>query len=598
MNESLHFYPILVLLCAAVVVVAIFRKLNASAVLGYLVAGAVVGPGGIGLIPDNTMTRGIAEFGVMFLLFIIGLELSWERLSAMRKHVFFVAFAQVAATSWLIAAALMFAGVSFAASLIIGGALALSSTALVMQLLQDKRQGSSPLGRLSLAVLLIQDLAAVPLLVIVPAMASSDLSLLGHELLVVCVKASLALGAILLVGQLLLGKLYRAVASVENPEIFTALTLLIVLGTGFITHEMGLSLPLGAFLAGLLLAETEYRHQVEADVMPFKGIFLGLFFMVIGMSVNFTTLGEQVVLIFTIALAIMSSKAVIVIILCRMFTFPFSVAVQAGLLLSQGGEFAFIVFTQALGNGLIDADWAQILTLAVVMTMALTPVAMAIGEQFARRSESRRRRGAEDLTKEMSDISNHVLILGFGRVGQTIAKLLSTENIPYVAVDTQVSTVVRARKIGLPVYYGDGSRREVLHAIGVERALAGIITLNNAEAAERAVRGMRSATSALPIITRARDLKDVQALEAAGANVAVSEMFEASLQLGGALLKSVGVAEHEISRLTELFRDSDYALARGTLEVKSGDMSDSQKQVQFQQSSVSSSVRGKQEFDI
>lgn len=569
MNETLHLYPVLVLLAAAVLVVALFRKLRASPVLGYLVAGAVVGPGGIGFIPDVANTRDISEFGVMFLLFVIGLELSWERLRTMRPHVLAVAIAQVIITTLVLAFGLHVAGVSGKAALIVGGGLALSSTALVMQMMEARSQTASQLGRLSLAVLLAQDLAAIPLLVMIPAFAHPDVSIL-QELLALGGKAALALGLILLLGRLMLGGVYRAVASLETPEISSALTLLLVLGTGVLTHEAGLSLPLGAFLAGLLMAETEYRHQVEADVLPYKGILLGLFFMATGMSINLTTVWHYFPLILTLAMGIMALKAALIIVLCRLFTIRFSVAVQAGLLLSQGGEFAFIVFNLAASNHLISPLWAEVITSAVTLTLALTPLAVAMGEQFARRSETRRKRDAEDLLAEMMDVQNHVIILGFGRVGQTIAKLLSAENVPYIAIDSQVSTVLRARKIGLPVYFGDGSRREVLHAIGVERARAAIVTLNDATAAERAVRSIRAA-GGLPIISRARDLKDVQALESAGANIAVSEMFEASLQLGGALLKSLGIGEHEILRITEIFRDSDYALARGTLEVRPGD---------------------------
>lgn len=566
MNESLHLHPVIILLAAAVFAVALFRRCNASPMLGYLCAGAIVGPGGIGLIPDVAHTRDLSEFGVMFLLFVIGLELSWERLRDMRRQVFAVAFAQVIITTLLFTFALEFAGIGNKISLVIGGALALSSTAMVMQLLEDKNQNASAMGRLALTVLLVQDLAAVPLLVIIPAFSNPDASLL-NELATLGGKAVLALGAIFLVGRLLLGRLYRAVASLDNAEVFTALTLLLVLGTGYLTHQAGLSLPLGAFMAGLLMAETEYRHQVEADVLPYKGLFMGLFFMAIGMSVDLATAWNELSLIFVIALGIMSLKASLIIVLCRFFSLPFSLAVQTGLLLSQGGEFAFIVFRLASDNGLLPPHWSQIITIAVTVTMVLTPLAILFGEQFARRSEHRRRRGAEDLREEMTDIKNHVIILGFGRVGQTIAKLLSAEDIPYIAIDSQVSTVLRARKIGLPVYYGDGSRREVLQALGVERAQAAIITLNNAEAAERAVRGIRMTVASLPIIARAHDLKDVLALEAAGADLAVSEMFEASLQLGGSLLKSLGIGDREIARITEIFRDRDYAMARGTLEV-------------------------------
>lgn len=598
LHESAHLETILVFLAAAVLAVAMFRKLNASPVVGYLMAGALIGPHGIGFIPDSGSTSQIAEFGVMFLLFIIGLELSWERLQAMRRNVFGVAVAQVLICTAIATSGLHALGLSYKVAAVIGGALSLSSTALVMQILEEKQQNASQLGRLSLAVLLVQDLAAVPLLVVIPVLAHPEMSL-GRELFELGGKAALALGLILLTGRMLLGHLFRVIASLDTPEISTAFTLMLVLGTGYVTQLAGLSLPLGAFLAGLLMAETEYRHQVEADVLPFKGLFLGLFFMATGMSVSIGSLLQNFPLIIAFTLSIMLLKTAVIGCLCRLFSFSSTLAVQAGLLLSQGGEFAFIVFSLAENNQLIPPHLGEAITVAVTLSMALTPLAVALGNGFARRSEQRRKRGAEDLMEEMTDIKNHVIILGFGRVGQTIAKFLSAENIPYIAIDSQVSTVLRARKIGLPVYYGDASRREVQQAIGVDRARAAIITHNDTIAAERAARGMRAAVPGMPIIARARGLREVQALEASGANIAVSEMFEASLQLGGALLKCIGIAEHEILRITQMFRDSDYALARGTMDVRPGDATSPHSgKVGFGKAAISASLTDIHDFEI
>lgn len=571
MNETLPLHSIIVLLATAVVVVALFRKFKASAVAGYLAAGALVGPGGFQVLSHTPTTKAIAEFGVMFLLFVIGLELSWERLRNMRARIWFIALLQVLITACVFATGLRVAGAAMNVSIAMGGALALSSTAFVVQLLKDQGQTNSPLGRLGLAILLVQDLAAVPLLAIIPTFANPNISL-QHELLSLAGKAALATGLILLFGRLLLGRVYGIVASLHTPEIMTALTLLVVMGTGMATHYAGLSLPLGAFLAGLLMAETEYRHQVEADVLPYKGLFLGLFFMATGMSIDIGTLWQNGIVIASLTLGSMAVKALVLFVICQIWSLPIGLSISAGLTLSQGGEFAFILFQMMTETKLLSSEWSQILTMVVTFTMVLTPTAVSLGQYAARRAEPKRRRNAEELQSEMTDITNHVIILGFGRVGQTTAKLLSAESIPYIAVDAQVSTVLRARKIGLPVYFGDGSRQEVLRAIGADRARAAIITLNNADAAEFAVRSIRAGNAQLPIIARAKDLKDVLSLEAAGADIAVSEMFESSLQLGGALLKSIGVAELEITRILDLFRSGDYALARGTLEVKRGDI--------------------------
>jgi CPA2 family monovalent cation:H+ antiporter-2 len=570
MPETQHLPVVLILLAAAVLIVALFRKLRVSPVLGYLVAGALIGPGGIRLITDVGGTAAIAEFGVVFLLFIIGLELSWERLTVMRKQTFFVGIAQIVITTFVLAGGFHFMGFNMETSIIIGGGLALSSTALVLQLIAEYTRKASQIGRLSLAVLLIQDLAVVPLLVMVPAIAQHSQSL-AMELGNVFFKAIIALFLIFFLGRILLRPLYRLVASLHNPEIFTALTLFVVLGTAWLTDQAHLSLALGAFMAGLLMAETEYRHQVEADVMPYKGLFLGLFFMAVGMRIDTQIMMHHLPLIIGLAIWLMLTKSLILYALCRLFGFGITLSAEAGLLLSQGGEFAFILFGLAAGEHFITNELAQTLMMVVTLTMALTPFAAALGRWVTQRRDLKKQAPAEDSAHEMMDIRNHVIILGFGRVGQTIAKLLSAEGIHYIALDMQPGTVAQAKKIGLPVYYGDGSRREVLNAIGIERASAAIVTVNEPVAAEHMVRALRNAVKALPIIARAHDLQRVLLLEAAGANVAVSEMFEASLQLGGALLKSLGIADQEILRIIEIFRDRDYALARGTLEVKAGE---------------------------
>jgi monovalent cation:H+ antiporter-2, CPA2 family len=566
MHDLSHLPVILILLAAAVVIVALFRKLHASPVLGYLAAGAIIGPSGSGLISNVDTIGAIAEFGVVFLLFIIGLELSWERLRTLRRQIFTLGMLQLILTAGILAAGMAVSGMPGEAAFIAGGGLALSSTALVLQLIEEHQQKASQLGRLSLAVLLAQDLGVIPLLVLVPVLAHSQGGV-STDLINVTVKAASALVIIVLIGRLLLKPLYRAIASLGNPEIFTAFTLLVALGTGWLTSQAGLSLTLGAFLAGILVAETEYRHQVEADVMPYKGLFLGLFFMAVGMSANLAIGWQAFPLIVSLAILLMTVKSLIVFVLCRALGYRIGSSLQTGLMLSQGGEFAFVLFTLAEANGFIPLQTAQLLILVVTASMVLTPFAAMLGRMLAFRIDPLRGQSAEDSLIEMTDLSDHVIILGFGRVGQTVAKLLSAENRLYIALDTQVGLVSTARTIGLPVYYGDGSRREVLQAIGVDRASAAIVTVNDPEAGRRAVRALRTASSTLPIIARAVDLEGVLGLEGAGANIAVSERFEASLQLGGALLESLGVDEHEIHRIIQLFRSRDYALARGTLEV-------------------------------
>jgi len=565
MPETHHLPIVLVLLATAVMIVALFGRLRVSPVLGYLVAGAIIGPGGTGFIHDAADISALAEWGVMFLLFIIGLELSWERFHAIRLQAFMLGILQVILTTFALTIILSFMGFTPEAATIIGGGLALSSTALVLQLIAEHNQKASQLGRLSLAVLLIQDLAVVPLLALIPALGNKAA---GAVLLILGIKAAIALALIFFAGRILLRPLYKLIASQGNPEIFTALTLLVVLGTGWLTSMAGLSLALGAFMAGLIMAETEYRHQVEADVMPYKGLFLGLFFMAVGMSIDTGVIWQHLQLILSLSLGLMALKALIILVLCRYLSIGTALSVQAALLLAQGGEFAFILFKLAGQHAFITPGSAEILTIVVAVSMALTPFAATLARRLTLRIEHIKRRKAEDAIEETTDMRDHIIILGFGRVGQTIAKLLSAEGMNYIALDMQIATVSKARKIGLPVYYGDGSRSTMLHAIGVERAAAAIVTVNESFAAEASVRALRASAPNLPIIARGHDLKRVTRLEAAGANVAISEMFETSLQLGGALLKSIGVGDQEITRIVQLFRDHDYALARGTLEGK------------------------------
>ncbi|HEU5047394.1 MAG TPA: monovalent cation:proton antiporter-2 (CPA2) family protein [Rickettsiales bacterium] len=564
--ETEHLPIVIILLAAAVLAVSLFRKLRISPVLGYLAAGCIIGPGGIRIIPDIEGTSAIAELGVVFLLFMIGLELSWERLKTISKQAFLLGALQIVVTTSVIALALNLWGLKTETAIIIGSGLAMSSTAMVMQLLTEYNRKASQLGRVALAVLLVQDLAVVPLLVLVPALAQGHSSV-TLELLIVAAKAAVALAAIFVLGRILLRPLYRLIASLDHGEIFTALTLLVVLGTGWLTYRAGLSLALGAFIAGLLMAETEYRHQVEADVMPYKGLLLGLFFMSVGMSADLEIIWKHLPFILGAAIALIAVKALLIMGASRLLGFGTATSIQAGCLLAQGGEFSFILFRIAAETKFMTSATAEILTLIVITSMALTPLSAWIGKLLSSKAERQRKRKAEDATSEMADIRDHVVILGFGRVGQTIAKLLSAENINYIAIDMQISTVAKAKKIGLPVYYGDGSRREVLQAIGAERASAAIVTYKSAAFAEKAVHGIRSVNARLPIIARAVDVNAIVSLEAAGANVAISEMFETSLQLGGALLKSIGISEQEISRIVTIFRDRDYALAQGAIDV-------------------------------
>ena len=558
---------ILVLLAAAVLVVAVFRLLKLSPVLGYLVAGAAIGPHGFSVIKNVEQTAGVAEFGVVFLLFMIGLELSLERLQAMRKLVFGFGSAQVVLTAVVLGGIALFFGLKLGPVVIVAGGLALSSTAIVLQVIEETGQKSSQVGRISLAVLLMQDLAVVPLLVLVPLLGShgSDISI-GSALLDAGLKAVAAMVVIMIAGRLLLRPVFSVVASFQNSELFLATTLLVVLGTAWLTSMAGLSLALGAFIAGLLVAETEFQHQVEADITPYRGLLLGLFFMTVGMSVDYQLLIHKLWLIAGLSLGLMVIKAGIIIGLFRLFHFRIGAAVQTGLLLSQGGEFAFVLFGLAAEKQVIGQEFTQILLVVTTVTMALTPLAAIVGKKLAevleKRSAPHHRIDPNELHAEAHDLDQHVIICGFGRIGQTVAKLLTAEGIGFIALDTDPLNVQIGKKRGKPVYYGDATRADVLEIVGVTRARAAIVALKDMAMAEKAVKALAATNPDLSILARTRDLEKFSQMEDAGAHVTVSELFEGSLQLGGALLRILGVPDHEIMRVIEIFRARNYALTR------------------------------------
>lgn len=568
MTGHVQLYQIAIFLCAAVLIVAICRLLRLSPVIGYLAAGAAIGPFGLKLVSDVQTTAGIAEFGVVFLLFVIGLELSLNRLRSMRKHVFGFGGAQVVITAGLFASFIIGLGGDAATALIIGGGLALSSTAVVLQVIAEQGEKASQVGRLSLAVLILQDLAVIPLLVMVSLLDAQDAPL-STVLLDAAFKAVTGIVLIFTMGNLLLRPLYRFVASLENTELFTATTLLVVLGVASLTGFAGLSPALGAFMAGLLVAETEFKPQVESDVLPFKGLLLGLFFMVVGMSLNIGMLYDRFLNILGLTAALMATKALIIMGLCRIFHFSLSTAVRVGLLLSQGGEFAFVLFGLAASHGVLDAPSAQTLLVVVTFSMTITPVLAGLGQRIAAALEKYAISHPESMIEETLDLHHHVIICGFGRVGHTVAQMLEAENMNYVAIDTDSFLTARERKRGTPVYYGDTTRVHVLNALGVQRARAVIVTHTDSRVALQTIHTIRELNRDLPIIARARNMDQIHKLEEAGANLAVSEMFETSLQLGAALLRSVGVTDFEVTRILDIFRAEDYAMTRAS-ESKAG----------------------------
>lgn len=557
-SETLYLQHIVVFLTMAVVVVSLVRRLRISPVIGYLVAGALVGPAGIGLITDVESVQSLGDLGVVFLLFTIGLDLSFERLSAMRRYVFGLGGTQVLGCSAVIGTAALLTGAAGGEAFIIGAALAMSSTAMVMTLLRERGEFASQTGRIALSMLLLQDLLVVPLLVMVPRLGGDGESTL-MALAVALLKGVLALAAIILLGRTVLAPLFRSIAAQRNPDLLTGLTLLVVLGASWATESVGLSLALGAFLAGLLLAETEFRHQVEADIQPFRGILLGLFFMTVGMSMNLGLLLSDWPLVLGIVVGVMAVKAVVIAIACRLFGFSTGFSLNQGLLLSQAGEFAFVLVALAMMVGALAREVGELLMLATALTIAATPVMAVLGRFVQQRIERDRNTDGERLQTETADLSDHIVIAAFGRIGQIAAQFLASRNLPYVAIDRDSGLVEAARAKGFPAYFGDASNRNVLRAAGVERARAVIVTIDNHDGAMRAVSLLRQNYPDLPIVARGRDRAECVTLQEAGATVTVLEAMESGLHLGGAVLRVIGVEDVEASLAISRFREDNYA---------------------------------------
>lgn len=550
----------LIILAGAILIVPLFKRFRMSPILGYLVTGMVIGPYGFGLVPDGENIRLLAEFGVLFLLFMIGLELPLDRLRAMRRYVFGLGSSQVIVTALILIGLAVWWGEPVGAAVVIGFGLALSSTATVLGELSERSELVMRFGRVSLAVLLMQDLAVAPLLAMVPLLG--DQAPEGHALLI---RAAEGLGALLLVvflGRFVFRPVFSVVVSAKMPELFTATSLFLVVGTSFLTAEAGLSMPLGAFLAGILLADTEYRHQVEADIYPFRGLFLGLFFMTVGMSIQGTLLLNHAPLILGLLLVLILIKVFVTTIACRLFSLRWDVALRAGLTLAQGGEFAFVLIGLAVVEGVVSSFPAQIIFLVVALGIVATPFLIALGELAGNWLQQYVDVEPATLDHEAQDLRNHVVIAGFGRVGQTVADLLEQLDIPYVALDLDRNVVADARRSGKPVYYGNASSAQVLEAAGVGKAKVAVVTLDAHHLAQSLITLLRKRWPDLPIYSRARDLAFSEQLENAGATEAIPENIEASLRLGSRVLRAIGMPRDQVQELLEILTAEDYRLLR------------------------------------
>lgn len=555
MIETHYLADILILLAAAIIAVPLFQRLGLGSVLGYLAAGVVVGPWGFSFIDQIEEIQGIAEFGVIFLLFIIGIELKPERLWSMRRMVFGLGTAQVMVTGFVITGLALLFGQSLRTSVIVGFGLALSSTAFGLQILTDRGEMGTSHGHTALSVLLLQDLAVVPLLALVSLLAADTTLLQGIEFAIF--QAVLVIAIVILVGRFFLSPVLRLVATSRTAEVFTAAAVFAVLGTAWLMEEVGLSLALGAFLAGLLMADSHYRHQVIADIQPFRGILLGLFFMGVGMSINFSLIGGHTVEIAGMVLGLLLIKSAILWVLCRLMGSGTPDATRVSLLLSQSGEFGFVIFGLAAISGVLEPDLFQFLTLVIALTMITTPLMANFGE-YVSKGFTRTGDGHNVSTTHIKAGQPHVIIAGFGRVGRRIARILEAGKVPYLAIESNADRVQEGRRVGFSVFYGDASQVNVLKAADAGRAGALVCTLDRPVPAVRLVHILRQHYPDIAIHARGRDRQHCEQLLKAGATIAISETLEASLQIGGAVLTSMGVFEEDATTLIESFRKEYY----------------------------------------
>jgi len=547
------------LLLAATAVVAIFSRIRLSPVLGYLCAGVVIGGHGLALVSHNDF-QVLAEFGVVFLLFMIGLELTLERLMEMRRYLFGVGTLQLAATSAAIAGLCYFVtGFDVMQSIVVGSALSLSSTAVVLRVITDAQNQNTQTGRVSIAILILQDLAVVPLLVLLPK-AGGDLAGLGEIIGRTMLEASLGVAAIFLIGRMVMRPLFNLIA--DNNELFVTAILLVILGSSVIAVYANLSLAMGAFVAGILIAGTRHQYQVSDFVRPFKDVLMGLFFMTVGMTVNIDLLRDHIPAVLALTAALLAVKAAILIGVCRLFRLPWETSLKTGLLLSQGGEFAFILFRMATQPdiALLGELDAQILFFVVTISMAVTPILPPLEKMLARRLNLRKIATSEasGCGDDLADLNRHVLIIGFGRSGQMAAELLKRQKIPFVALDNNAVHVRKMREAGKEVYMGSCQDPETLQHLGVERCRAVIVCVTNDVRAEKLVRNLRAAYPELPVISRATDVAHGKLLAECGADAIVAEKCEAGMQLAAVLLRSSGMTEAEVGALQKIYRDAGY----------------------------------------
>jgi CPA2 family monovalent cation:H+ antiporter-2 len=567
-------FNIVFLLIITVGLVSVSRRIHLPPILNYIVVGAIVGPYGLELIANEDSIHFLAEFGIVFLLFAIGLEFSLSQMVAMRRMVFGYGALQVGLTAAIVYGLSRLLDFNFETSVVIAGAFALSSTAIVIKQLTEQSEIHTRHGRATVGILIFQDIMAIPLLILIPALGmalaqpESAAESLATELGWAFAKGLFVVVVMLLAGRYVLRPLFHEVATAKSQELFTLTVLTVVLASAAFTEELGISMTLGAFMAGMMLGETEYRHQIEADIRPFQDILLGLFFITVGMMISPDILVSHLWVILGVTLGIMQLKGLLIFAIMALFKRPAGVNARTALSLAQVGEFGLVILTLAISDQLLSETLGQILLTVTVLSMMVTPVMIKYNGRFAqflfRKSyQTDFAELAHELREESQFLSNHVVLTGFGRVGQTTAKFLKQAHVPYVALDMDIKRVKEAQQSGEPVFFGDSSKQSLIEATNIHQAKVAIITHHDHHAAMKTLKTLSAIAPDLPVLVRTQDESHLEELLEAGATEVVPDTFEASIMLSSHLLLMLGKPPSQVLRLTREARQDRYSLLSG-----------------------------------
>ena len=557
---------ILVLLAAAVVVVVLCRIARLPPILGYLSVGITLGPHALAWVPDNADTRYLGEFGIVFLMFSIGLEFSLPQLRAMHRAVFGLGLAQVAITTLAGVVALTLLGYSWQTGLVLGGALAMSSTAIVSKMLAERMELGTAHGRDVMGILLFQDLAVVLFLILIPSLAENAKDTM-RELSIAIAKAAAVLTLVLFFGQKPMRAWFQLIARLRSPELFVLNVLLVTLGLAALTEFAGLSLALGAFVAGMLIAETEFRYEVDEDIKPFRDVLLGLFFVVMGMALDLNVVAAHLGWFALLLIVPVAAKLLLIVLLARLFGAPLATALRTGFYLAQAGEFALVMLALALQNHLLGIELAQSVLAAMIVSMLTAPLLIQFAEPIVRKLTANdwlaRAAQVTQIAARTMSRQDHLIICGYGRSGQNLARLLEREDISYVALDADPDRVREAAADGGSVMYGDASRRETLVSAGLVKARAVVITFANTPVALKILHHIQQQRHDLPVIVRTVDDSELDQLYAAGATEVVPEVLEGSLMLASHSLLLLGLPLNRVLQNIRSIREERYSLFRG-----------------------------------